>query len=786
VHKHVEDLTQGVTVTYLNNEAQNQLRCLLELSQIKREQLVHCYIRRGLEVPEMSLRFENVESAHQATFRWLFPSPHERSIDNNRSGPISERVCSHIRQDSHELDKSSHARSKQITDPESSSTIDEKDTHQQDQGWSVWQLDDGYEEENQDWWYKREEKKDCVVTDGNFQQSRENDTGENWEDFESKPENRNIVEAGRRLIDWLSSGSGIFHISGKLGSGKSTLMKFLLKHPRTQMEISKWAGTCQSFEPPFFHAPMTYLHPLGKTRCVLSNFFFWKPGSRNQKSLSGLFRSLLYDISQTCSDLIEIAFPEKWHELMTYPGQAQPEVHFTDEEVRIAITTIFRNSDTYNKYSFCIFIDGLDEYQETFQEDYKSLIRILKEWTTLSANRIKICVSSREYNVFQNAFQADQRIRLQDLTRIDIERYAHHMLQDLENEAQKDRMVSEIVHRSDGIFLWVALVVKLFREYIEDDQDLTTFEAILESLPDELEDLFEYLLVTIRKPARKRAYQIFALMNEFKKRYDDQLFLLSCIFLEDYERNRLFATEPMPRYTHQHWVNLEATAQKRLNGYCRGLVETKEMASVGKYITFTHRSVPEFLEKESRQKEMAKHLVGFDLTDAIRQLYLAQLRSMRTTPGRMFWARFATDAVVEDFETCAPFPYLSCLESAIVERIGKMGTVEMDSSKPLDKEVMVFVGGAISWISKGQTNGNFFLASPFYLSAYFGKWEYVMWQIERIPALVNEAQKRAFLIDCVRSGLADHESKERFQEMMAQRGYPVEVLIDKKPNEKPT
>lgn len=41
---------------------------------------------------------------------------------------------------------------------------------------------------------------------------------------------------------WLSSGDSIFHIAGKLGSGKSTLMKFLCEHECTQNELQKWAG----------------------------------------------------------------------------------------------------------------------------------------------------------------------------------------------------------------------------------------------------------------------------------------------------------------------------------------------------------------------------------------------------------------------------------------------------------------------------------------------------------------------------------------------------------------
>lgn len=44
------------------------------------------------------------------------------------------------------------------------------------------------------------------------------------------------------FVHWLSSGHGIFHVCGKLGSGKSTLMKFLCNHDHTKTELEKWAG----------------------------------------------------------------------------------------------------------------------------------------------------------------------------------------------------------------------------------------------------------------------------------------------------------------------------------------------------------------------------------------------------------------------------------------------------------------------------------------------------------------------------------------------------------------
>jgi hypothetical protein len=51
-----------------------------------------------------------------------------------------------------------------------------------------------------------------------------------------------IPEVRYKYLHWLSSGTGIFHIAGKLGSGKSTLKKFICRHPSTTARLLSWAG----------------------------------------------------------------------------------------------------------------------------------------------------------------------------------------------------------------------------------------------------------------------------------------------------------------------------------------------------------------------------------------------------------------------------------------------------------------------------------------------------------------------------------------------------------------
>ena len=79
------------------------------------------------------------------------------------------------------------------------------------------------------------------------------------------------------FAQWLvSEGSGVYWIHGKAGSGKSTLMSFVIQDPRTGDILKKWAGPNSALLTP--------------------SFFFWESGTLMQKSVQGLLQSLLYQL----------------------------------------------------------------------------------------------------------------------------------------------------------------------------------------------------------------------------------------------------------------------------------------------------------------------------------------------------------------------------------------------------------------------------------------------------------------------------------------------------------
>ena len=94
------------------------------------------------------------------------------------------------------------------------------------------------------------------------------------------------------FIDWLrSSNRHPYWISGKAGSGKSTLMKFICNDPRTMENLQRWAASQNLF---------------------LGRHFFWSVGTPMQKSQKGMLQTLLFQVLSQYPDLLPIVCPQRW------------------------------------------------------------------------------------------------------------------------------------------------------------------------------------------------------------------------------------------------------------------------------------------------------------------------------------------------------------------------------------------------------------------------------------------------------------------------------------------
>ncbi|KAH9236527.1 hypothetical protein K456DRAFT_1736659 [Colletotrichum gloeosporioides 23] len=134
---------------------------------------------------------------------------------------------------------------------------------------------------------------------------------------------------------WLQESSGIFWITGKPGSGKSTLMKFILGHETTRDLSNIWANS----------------KPL-----LIASHFFWFGGTKMQKSQEGLLRTLLFQILSNAPELTSRVLPDR------ALGQFKYLESWSLEELSEAFDRL--QALPAIPYRIFILVDELDEYSD--------------------------------------------------------------------------------------------------------------------------------------------------------------------------------------------------------------------------------------------------------------------------------------------------------------------------------------------------------------------------------------------------------------------------------------
>ncbi|RDW75803.1 hypothetical protein BP5796_06624 [Coleophoma crateriformis] len=304
---------------------------------------------------------------------------------------------------------------------------------------------------------------------------------------------------GQDLLPWLRDTNdmgGIYWINGKPGSGKSTLLRFLYDHKRMREELRNWSGT---------------------KGLTVAGFFFWTSGSLEQRSQAGLFRSLLHQLLEQHRPLIPKAFPQIWQRYlnMSTKNRINCPIIWSFEELMEGLKLTLQGAKDDTK--ICLFIDGVDE----FDGDHGSIIKLFQSLVTENEH-VKICLSSRPWPIFERALQSVPNLKLQDLTLGDRQQYVFdkfeknvQMRQILHDEPQHSaRLMSELVDRAEGVFLWVVLVVRSLLKGLEAGDRVQDILDRLQKLPSDLDAFFQHSLFDYQEStAKKTASQILQLIR---------------------------------------------------------------------------------------------------------------------------------------------------------------------------------------------------------------------------------------------------------------------------------
>lgn len=481
-----------------------------------------------------------------------------------------------------------------------------------------------------------------------------------------------LSESLKRFLD---QDEGTMLLTGKAGCGKSTFMKYIAQHPTTMARLEHWAGG---------------------TKLVLVKVFFWQSDDAFQSSMVGFWQSVLFQILSQCPELITKVFPQQQTEL----DGIVDAMEFRAPELELAFQT-FLDHSSHTNYSFCCFIDGLDEHQGD-NLSHKTMATLLSSWA--SQGYVKIICSSRPYTVFLDIFRNTGTItEFHNLNFSDIRTFAEEKFISSLSAPQMHlarhncvALAQEIATRAEGVFLWATMAVRaLINQALDHDDSERALKQRLQECPDNLEALFQQMLSKIDRAPFIQKRSNMALYLAVHNPFEQPLNALIFSWLDELDwfqgskstQPSLHLTMDVEVYTQEVMISKKKKVDSLLHQITQGLLEVisvpGETAHLRYRVDLFHRSVRDFLRdqwqlgirtspfsNDLEQVQAYCHLRCIELEVLIRQKSLLPAQPLQyDNQSRQAWALYLTSIFENTFlwlAACSKsnnHPPISCLQN---------------------------------------------------------------------------------------------------------------------------
>ena len=161
-----------------------------------------------------------------------------------------------------------------------------------------------------------------------------------------------------------------------------------------------------------------------------------------------------------------------------------------------------------------------------------------------TSDSVKILLSSRPIPAWVHAFSVCQTLRLQDLTRKNVQHYVqdklgrHSLMQKLEaaDKAASRQLIDNITSKASGVLLWVVLVVRSLLGGLQVYDTTADVLQILDELPPDLERLYDYMLGSMSPQNHRQGSKLLQItLRSTETQEDYPITVLQLSFAEDQE-----------------------------------------------------------------------------------------------------------------------------------------------------------------------------------------------------------------------------------------------------------
>lgn len=359
---------------------------------------------------------------------------------------------------------------------------------------------------------------------------------------------------------------------------------------------------------------MKFLHDSPRTSEILTRwrqgrgqmsawFFFNERGSYIEKSFEGLFRSIIREMISANEQLAELVL-EVYLDRVKQTSKQKQTWHVQDLEY--ALSAIL--SQRQQELDVLLFLDALDEYSGP-PEMIAEFVQSLVQTTTDSKTKLKVLFSSRPWDAFVASFGRCPGFKMHEQTKGDMRVFVLDQLSAIPTatpslsppnasvHSPPRDIVSTIVDRAEGVFLWVKLVTE---SLVEAGPNATTLqlERLLQALPDGLEELYERTIERIPGSSRLEVFIVIEIVNRTLK----PMTVLGVVLATSCALGKTF--QDCVDATRKRLSGMDFQQEAlRLKNLCGGLIDAGH-SNADSAVQFMHQTVKDFVNRPGFEHRM--------------------------------------------------------------------------------------------------------------------------------------------------------------------------------------